>query len=195
MDNLIEKIRQYKDGEINWLQLAPFLSEAEKENRDMTELPLDHRRCREMIRAYRFLQLQKPEYVENPEPLITARMISSLPRLYSTIKGSSKEEVFEKIRDKVLKGEISSEKLRKIIREYSKGKYVDELEEKEGIVKAISEALHVLDFLIETALKEKSYDELRVELGDQCHNTASRLSCIADEGFLKLWNERRKGYV
>lgn len=195
MNKLLETIRQYKEGEINWLQLAPLLDEAEKNNQDMTELPLDHRRCREMVRAYRFLQLQKPEYVDNPEPLITARMVSSLPRLYSIIKGSSKEAVFDKIRDKVLAGEISSEKLRKIIRDYSKGRYIDELEEKKGITKAISEALHVLDFLIEAALKEKSYDELRIELGDQCHNTASRLSCIADEGFLKLWNERRKGYV
>lgn len=209
-------IQQFLSGSLNWLQLADALCDAVDQGLNLEDLSMDSRRTKEMIRAYRFLQVQRPEYLKNPEPLIAPDIICYLPHIYKTISKNpieEKEEEFQKIVDKVLEGKINTVKIRKISREFS-GKaprqrteqkpngtqvaadYIP-IEKKKGdmTVEALSNAMDVVDQLLDINLEEKSFSDLRPLIGEKCHQLSIRLSCVADEGFLKLWNKRRTGYV
>jgi len=177
------------------------------------------RRIRRMMQAYRLLKGKRPDYIEgalkkagtwvpNPEAL------NYLLVLYRENKEEPKARnalLLDTI-DKVISGKIIEKQIRILVRKQRSGARGaasasverDGTDRKQAVVTpdsknqgdpksvaAAESALKSLNFILDTALERNSYRNLRAVLGAECRAMSTRLSCIADEEFLKMWRKRK----
>lgn len=177
------------------------------------------RRIRRMLQSYRLLKAKRLDYIQralggagtrvpNPEAL------NYLLVLYreNTDGSEAKNALLMDIMDKVLSGKIIEKQIRILIQK-QRGRTRGAAErsvERDGTrqkatvvtpdtknqgdppsVDALEAALRSLNFVIDVALERNSYRNLRAVLGKECRAMSTRLSCIADEEFLKLWKQRK----
>lgn len=88
-----------------WVPLAKKLAEAKDHGEDLTFTDLKNNANR-LIAAYRFLEVRRPEALEDPDITGEYRAIACLPTLYGRLPAEEKESKIEALLDKVLNKEI-----------------------------------------------------------------------------------------
>ena len=201
---LKEKFQEVRDGKIHWLKVAPLLEEAKlKELRPRTILD-SQGRIWEILSAYTFLKAQRPEFLKNPNLNVSAEAISYLKPIYKSMSKEDREKNFQILVDDVLNGKTRINTLR-IMAKTKKVSQGKDLPTTTNIapdrtprdieahkIKAIENAIDILDYLLDIALSKMSHNELRKHLEIKSHNLSIRLSCIANEDFLKAWKEKKE---
>ena len=207
--DLLASIEFFLKGDMTWAELAPYLSEAADAN---IEIPvhegLSTTRCRLMINSYRFLKLRRPEALKrNPPPPLDT--IGRLPNLYIRMDEQDKEKKFEEYIDQAIEGKLSCRKMKALISEGlgnngSKVRPTGVQNDKGDVVidkssvdlavdqaKALDYCLSLLEIAIENAVRTNGYDSLRKVYAEKCDRVASKLSCIADDEFRVMYEQRR----
>lgn len=207
-----EVAQLYADNKISWVEAGPAFCEADENEQDMKGLPINYQRARAIVGAYRLLQAQRPEYLKDPGPsrLPIPSTLIYLRFVHRKSDGAEKERVFGEILDGVLDGSIKEPQIR-VLAEKAKNSSgslgttipkAKSAQKKSSHVKsrgdepsitALENMLHALGYMLDQALEKNSYAQLRGILGKRCMDLSARLNCIGDEGFQKLWKERKEG--
>ena len=207
-----EQIKFYEEKKISWLDVAPHIILAVEEEFDFESIDFDRRKVSEIIRAYNFLEAQRPESLKNPNTKkISPDFISYLPVIFKRMNNIERETEFQGLIDKVLKSEISRNELRDLSKKLKLKKDINSNGVKRIVqvkkdnlntivgefytVDVLRSTIKILSYMIDKAREELPIQKLRDLIGEESRDLANELQCIADEEFEKLWNERKEFQV
>ena len=205
----------YESHKISWIEFARALDEAEQRGEDISKLPCPPHRAKNALSAYRLLKAQRPGFLKGDLKgvfLPIPATLGYLMAVYRWTEGGDKDQMLKDLLDKVLSGEFKEPQIRILARAAKKerrkkyGNVVETEDLKASVIVtaqdrskgdpdsivALECAIKTFNFLIDAALERNSYTHLRSFVGKQCHELSSRLSCIADEEFYKLWLQRKE---
>lgn len=207
----------YESHKISWIEFAPALDEAEQKGEDLSTLPSPPHRTKNALAAYRLIKAQRPSFLKGnltgvflPIPATLCYVMV----IYRWSDRKDKDQMLKELLDKVLSGEFKEPQIRILSRASKKerrkrsGGVVEDDDPKRGApvivtaqerskgdpdsIVALECAIKTFNFLIDAALERNSYTHLRSFIGRQCHDLSTRLNCIADDEFYKLWLQRKE---
>jgi len=200
---LIKNFEDLKEGHIHWLEIAPLIEEAKLKGLNVRQI-IPKCRVWEIFNAYTFLKAQRPEFLKNPNKNINAEAVSFLMPIYKKMSENERVNEFPSLVDNVLNGKIRISTLRvmsrtkRVVQGNNLPTMMNSAPDRSSRdvtahkIKAVENAIDVLDYLLDTALENISHSELRKYLESKSHNLSIRLSCVASEAFLKSWKEKEE---
>jgi hypothetical protein len=203
IEALRQKYQELEEGKIHWLQMAPLIEEAKLKHMNVRSIIP---RCRvwEIFNGYTFLKAQRPEFLKNPNLTVGAEAISFLMPIYKKMSEEEQKNDFPTLVRDVLSGKTRINTLRVMSRSMRvvQGKDLpttlnnaparSERDVSAHKIKAVENAIDVLDFLLDVALHGMSHGELRKHVEIKAHNLSIRLSCVASEDFLRSWKQKEE---
>ena len=183
-----------------WIPLARLLVEAQDKNEfldgiDGMEEIKSH--VPRLITAYRFLALRRPELIQHPERLnIAFRGFSGLPLVYSRLNVKTREKEIEDLLDQVIQGKCPPYRVEVLAAKLNGKPYGNlgakkiplEGQEYETVKKNLSDLTIYLNGIISSF----GYEALREKFSSECDQIATKLLCIADSSYKKMWDERKE---
>lgn len=194
-------VEEYKNKKIHWLEIAPIFEGLLDNHEDLKDYNLSDFAVRAIVTSYRFLKTRKPNILKNPDSFkVSYYVINYLPTIYSKMKDTDKDKKFENLVEQAIRGELSDRKIRKISKSLDSPEKrmtrdipsKNNVEQASDSLKAFGDCLNLMDHMIETSLRNNSYAQLRALYAAQCDTVATQLNCIADEEFMRNWQERRE---
>jgi hypothetical protein len=193
-------VKEFKESTHNWVKIARLLVEAYDQGENLNGIEgignLRNNLGR-LISAYRFLDLRRPEALKDPKKMnVSFRGFSSLPLIYSRLNPETRETEIEKILDKVLTGDLTAYET-EVLSAKLAGKPYGNL----GIKKVdltdkdsnnVKEVLEKFNIYLNEIIAKYDYEVLRGKFSSTCDTIATKLNCIADPGYKKMWEERRE---
>jgi len=150
-----------------------------------------------LITAYRFLSVRRPELIKHPENVNVAyRGISGLPVVYSRLSSSTREKEIEELLDKVLQGKFPPYRV-EVLAAKLEGKPYGNLGVKKILLEGpeydtVKKNLSDLTIYLNGIIASFGYETLREKFATECDNIATKLLCIADPSYKKMWDERKE---
>lgn len=150
-----------------------------------------------LVTAYRFLALRRPELIKHPENLNVAyRGFSGLPIVYARMSPGTKEKEIEELLDKVIQGKFPPYQI-EVLAARLDGKPYGNLGVKkiplEGMeYDTVKKNLSDLTIYLNGIIASFGYETLREKFSVECDSIATKLLCIADPGYKKMWDERKE---
>ena len=201
------KFQAYQNGIGHWLDIAPLLEQAKLMGLNTRTILNNKGRVWEISCAYDFLKAQRPDFLKNPNLTTGAEAISYLTPIYKKMTQEERDNKFQDLVDDVLSGKIRIATLRIMAKKQKVNQAEDLPTSKNNApcrsqrasvahkIKAVENAIDVLDFLFDVALEDISHNELRKFLESKCHNLSIRLSCVASQEFYNSWRQKKEGTI
>ena len=195
-----EATKELKENSHNWINVARLLVEAYDQGENLNSIEGIGKlkgNLGRLISAYRFLYLRRPDILKHPEKMnISFRGFSSLPRIYSRMNPETREKDIEELLDKILKGDVPAYGTEVLCAKLGDKPYgnlgVKKTEMTDKDANNVKEKLENFNIYLNGAIAKYDYEALREKFSSICDTIATKLNCIADPGYKKLWDERRK---
>lgn len=194
---------KYKNKEVSWLEVAPFLFKKQKEFSDkptwyrwLKGQGFDRRPIADIMKAYELLKIKRPLRFKSPASIkCVPASLSYLPAYWKRVKCPSLN--YEVLLDQVLDGKLTWNQMKpgRLATRKMPDATVD-INIMTGSVDIKSAFLGNVDamiFLIDKVFNNKRLvRHLRRHHGKKCHDLASKLESIFSEKFHAKFKDRKE---